>query len=537
MGRIHVGQYGKAAIIIAALTAAAVIWWQTTRPVLIDVELLIRNGTVYDGTLAEPVTGLVIGINEGRIAAIEPAATTRLVGKQLIDATGLVVAPGFIDPHTHSLRDLRHEKRRANLNYLYQGVTTVVNGNDGAGATDIAEQLQQLTAAGIGTNVALFVGHGTVREQVLGRANRAATEAEMTAMKALVAQAMSDGALGLSSGLHYVPGSYASTEELVQLAAVAAAYNGIYESHIRDESSYSIGVVNAIDEAISIGRKAGLPVHIAHIKALGVDVWGKSDEIIQRIAAARQAGLTVTADQYPWRASGTGLRSAVVSQAMRANGPAAFYKRLQNPQLLPAIKAEVTENIRRRGGPDTLMIINSYDNSLLTRTLAEIARDWKLSPTEAAIRIMAKGYSRVASFNMHPDDIENFMVQPWVLSSSDGNDGHPRKYASYPKKYHDYVVNKPLLSLSEFIHRSSGLVADTLQLPGRGYLKPGYQADLVLFNPETFRPVATFQQWNRLAEGVAYVLVNGEAAIAAGEFTGKLNGLGLRRGDVATAAH
>ncbi|UTW44582.1 amidohydrolase family protein [bacterium SCSIO 12696] len=506
---------------------------ESQTPTLLEVDTLIVNGLVYSGDIADPQT-LAVGITDDTIVFVGDTTSQAVIAQQTIDADGMMVLPGFIDPHTHSAGDLKSTDRNANLNYLTQGVTTVFNGNDGGGSADIAAQFGLMEKQGIGTNVALFVGHGDIREQVMGRDNRDPTPEEMESMKALVDSAMDEGALGLSTGLFYVPDTYSTTAEVVELAKVAAAKGGIYESHIRDESNYNIGVKAAIAELLQIGREAKIPVHIAHIKALGVDVWGQSADIIKMVEEAQQNGQAVTADQYPWRASGTGLHKATVPSWALAGSEAEIQARFKNPELMPEIRAAMTENIRRRGGPDSLLIVTALDEALLGKTIADLSKQWSLDPVDTVLKVLALGVNnggaRVASFNMSPDDIANFMVQPWVMTSSDGTNGHPRKYASFPTKYRHYVLEKSLMDVPTFVHRSSAQVAETFGIKNRGYIKPGYFADISIIDSEQFKPAATFREWNQLTPGVIHQWVNGVQVINNGEYTGALPGRGLRKG-------
>ncbi len=493
-----------------------------------QLDTLIINGLVYDGS-GEIPRKTSIGIKDGRISFVGDHNSVSINALRTIDASGQIVTPGFIDPHTHSLAELQGEQTRANLNYLTQGVTTVFVGNDGGGSHEIASLADALESGGIGTNVAFLVGHGTVRKTVMGRENRAPNPAELDEMRSLVDQAMDEGALGLSSGLYYTPGNFAATEELVELAQVAAKYGGLYESHIRDESSYNIGFLAALDEAIQIGRTAGLPVHIAHIKALGVDVWGESAVAIQKIQAARSEGVAVTADQYPWRASGTHMRNALMPRWALADSFEQYQQRLRDSSLLPKITLAVENNIRRRGGAASLLMVDCPNEEFEGKYLAEIASTLGVNPVNAALQILRLGKTRVVSFNMQPSDMANFMTQDWVMTSSDGNDGHPRKYASFPKKYREYVVNQNLLTPQSFVHKSSGLVADTFGLAHRGYLRPGYFADIAILNPQTYGPNADYFHWNKLSTGVEYLFVNGVLSLAPGNEPKALAGRALRK--------
>ena len=494
----------------------------------LQADTLIENGSVFVGDNSA-AQNLVIAIKDDRILYVGPQADN-IQAEKIVDATGMIVAPGFIDPHTHSIEDLEssdHSKRQ-NLNYQFQGVTTVINGNDGFGDPDIAGTSERLTDAGIGTNTAFFIGHGALRQSVMGGDDRAPTPVELTGMKDQIQAAMENGGLGLSTGLFYAPGSFSDTDEVVELAKVAAQYGGVYDSHIRDESTYSVGLLTAIDEIIEIAEQADIPVHIAHIKALGVDVWGASDDIIAAVELARAKGLRVTADQYPWRASGTRISNALIPRWVKAGSEADYMARLNNPELSEQIRSETAENLRKRGGPEAVLI-TSGEPGWINKTLLQVSQDFGQDPIDMAIEIANKGDARIASFNMNPKDVENFMVQDWVMTSSDGSTGHPRKFASYPKKYRDYVIDKPLLSIESFLYRSSGQVAETFNLCERGFLKNGFFADLVIFDPEEYSPLADFQNAERLSTGVQYLFVNGTMTIDNGEALPALPGKVVRK--------
>lgn len=494
----------------------------------INADYIIENGTVY---LGDNTQGKIVDIAvQGENIVFIGNASRRVKAKAVLDATGLIVAPGFIDPHTHSLIDLQSDDAttRENVNYRTQGVTTVFNGNDGYGSANIAELSQDLMQKGIGTNTAFFVGHGAVRSQVMGDDNRAPTQAELDSMKALINDAMDAGALGLSTGLFYAPGSFSNTDEVVELAKVAAAKGGVYDSHIRDESTYNIGVEAAIEEVLEIGRRADIPVHIAHIKALGVDVWGKSVPIIASIEKAQAEGVKVTADQYPWPASGTRISNALIPRSLKAGGPEKYMARLNDPALQEQLKLDVAENLRRRGGAGAVLITDK-SSKWRGKTLEEVASLNEISPVDVAIKIARDGDAKIASFNMNEDDIKNFMRQNWVMTSSDGDQGHPRKYASFPRKYNVYMRGKNIMPIETFLYKSSGLVADTFNICERGYLKLGYKADIVVFNPDTFKAKADFQSPELLSEGVEYLFVNGALAVENGVSKNILAGRPLKR--------
>lgn len=494
-----------------------------------SVDVLITGGVVYSGAEGDDGALLDVGITGDRIAFVGDAQSETVSAKTTVNAEGLIIAPGFIDPHTHSMDDLLSETHNVNANYLRQGVTTVVVGVDGGGPVNIAETLENFAQNGIGTNAALFVGHNTLRKLAIGEADRAPTSQELDSMRSLVSDAMAEGALGLSTGLYYAPGSFAKTEEIIELAKVAAEQGGVYDSHIRDESSYSIGLLTAISEALEIGKRSGAPVHIAHIKALGVDVWGKSKAVIDLVEAARREGQQVTADQYPWAASGTSVSNALIPNWAKAGGLEDLHMRLQDAALQSRLHSEIKENLRKRGGAGALLITEGNE-AWVGKTLSDISSAMNMSPVESAITIVLQGDARVASFNMQESDIEAFMREPWVITSSDGSKGHPRKYGSFPRKFRHYVVDKDVISVGEFIRRSTGLAADILNLCDRGYIREGFAADITIFDPKTFRENADFLNPERSSSGVFHLFVNGVSVIENGKLNYSTAGKPLRRG-------
>jgi len=492
-----------------------------------QVDLILQGGLVVDGS-GEAGRVTDVGITGDRIVFVGPKGAR--TAKREIDATGMVVAPGFIDPHTHTAGDLSAPARSRNDAYLMQGVTTVATGNDGASPLDIGATYAKWTQQGIGTNAVLFIGQGSVRHEAMGGDFDAKpTDVQMARMKQLVEKAMQDGAIGISTGLYYSPGSFSTTEEVIELTKVAAAYGGIYDTHMRDESSYNIGLLGAVKETIQIGREAHIPVMISHIKALGADVWGQSADVIALIDAAQKDGVKVTASQYPYDASGTSVVAALVPRWAEAGGRGALQRNLTDPALHAKLVSEMEDNMRRRGGPESLLMTASRDKSILGKNLAEVAKERHESPIDAAIQISLNGDSDVASFNMKESDIVAFMKQPWVMTCSDGSDGHPRKYGTFPRKYHEYVTEKHVLTLEQMVRSSTSLTAETLQLKDRGLLKAGYFADVVVFDPKTFRDLSTYEQPKNLATGVKYLAVNGTLAIDGGQLMDVKAGRALKR--------
>ena len=493
-----------------------------------NVDILIRGGTIVDGKGAPQRAGDV-GIRGDRIVFVGNAAASKVTAARTIDAAGMIVAPGFIDPHTHTAGDLSKPQTKGNLAYLMQGVTTVVTNNDGGGPVDIGAQLAGWKKNGIGTNAAVYIGEGSVRAAVMGMSDKAPTPAQMDSMKALVARGMDDGAIGMSTGLYYAPGSYAKTDEIIELAKVAGAKGGMYDSHIRDESSYTIGLIGAINEAIRIAREAHIPVHISHIKALGVDVWGQSDTVIALIKAARAEGLNVAASQYPYTASGTSVGASLLPRWAEAGGRDSLRARVADPATRARLVADMEENMRRRGGASTLLISATKDTSILGKRLDVIARQRGLSPVEAGLQIILAGDASVASFNMKDSDIENFMRQDFISTDSDGSEGHPRKYGTFPKILREYVYTKHVLTLPQAIHRSSALAAAQLGFVDRGTLAPGQFADVIVFDPKTVADRSTYEQPTLLATGMKFVLVNGVVTIDGGVYKGATAGRVLHR--------
>jgi N-acyl-D-amino-acid deacylase len=493
-------------------------------------DLLIRNGRVIDGT-GGAARNADVAITGDRITFVGDAGRANITARRTIDARGLIVAPGFIDPHTHALEDLSSNdpKRRANLDYLMQGVTTVITGNDGGGPYDVARTLEKWRTDGIGSNGALLVGYGSVRQAVMHMSDVRAAGAQLDAMRALVDKGMHEGALGMSTGLYYAPQSFSTTEEVIEMAKVAAKYGGIYDSHLRDESSYTIGLLAAIREALRIGKEAGMPVNISHIKALGVDVWGRSDSAIAIVEAARAAGAKVTADQYPYTASGSSVGASLLPRWAEVGGSDSLRARIADPETRARLVTDMTENLRRRGGADALLMTSTRDTSILGRRLSEIATKRGVSPVEAAIQIILNGGSSVASFNMNETDIEAFMRKPWVMTGSDGSSGHPRKYGTFAKKWAEYVRGKKILTPEAFVHQSSALTAQTFGIKDRGVLAPGKFADVVVFDDATFKDRATYEKPTELATGMKYVVVNGKVAVDGGAYANITPGVGLTR--------
>jgi N-acyl-D-amino-acid deacylase len=472
-----------------------------------------------------------VGVRNGRIEMVDDTLVRRAT--LVIDAKGQVVAPGFIDVHSHGLETLGRADTRDARALLAQGVTTIVGNPDGGGPVDLAKQTADLEAnGGIGVNVALLIGHGSVRSAVMNSANRAPTADELEKMRALVRKAVSDGAVGLSSGLFYTPGRFAKTEEVIELAKVAG---GVYSSHIRDEGNYAEGVVASVDEVIRIAEEAKVTGVVSHMKALGPDSWGKSKDLIAHIEAARKRGVDVWADQYPYEASSTSLAAAVLPGT---GGPDAIRAQLADPALKAKLFADATENIRRRGGAHSIQIASGrgVEPAMNGKRLDDIAKARGLSAEQMAINIVLEGGASIVSFNMHEDDIRAIMRQSWTMTSSDGalsqpgpSMPHPRNNGAFARKLGVYVRERKVVPLDMAILTMTSLPARLFGLTDRGGLRSGALADIVIFDPDTIIDRATYENPHQLATGVSWVIVNGVVAWKNGEPTGARAGKILKR--------
>lgn len=510
-------------LIVALLAGAA-----TAAPPVNSV--LFTHARLLDGS-GNPWRWADVAIAGERITFVGDAARAGIHAQRTIDLKGLYLAPGFIDLHTHTADGFDRADERANLNYLMQGVTTVVTGNDGQSPWPIGGTLARWQKNGVGSNVALFVGFGTVRERVLGRANRQPTPAELREEENLVAQGMREGAIGFSTGLFYVPQSFSKTDEVIDLAKVAARHGGIYDTHLRDESSYTVGLKAAVEEAIEIGRQARLPIMISHIKALGADVWGEAPAIVAMIDQARAEGIQVVANQYPYLASLTSFEDAVVPNWAEAGGQQQFLARLKDPQLHQRLLKEIPGLIAKRGGPDTLVLVHyDADPKLEGESLTQLAAGWHLTPAQAVLRICAAGPTEVVSHNMTESDVDTFMKQDWVATASDGESAlpdtftHPRSFGNEAEKIHTYVVEKHLITLPFAIRAATSLPAAIAGFSHRGRVVAGDYADLVVFDLAHVASPATYAHPGQYAKGFVDVLVNGQFAVENGEPTHRLAG-------------
>ncbi len=489
-------------------------------------DLIIRGGRIVDGTGNAWFRG-DIAINGETIAAIGKLDNT--TAKRVIVAQDLIVAPGFIDIHSHS-RDAILSVPNAE-NAIREGVTTVIDGNDGSSPLPFKPFFDKLTQARIAINFGLFVGQGTIRGQVLGNVDRKATPEEIEKMKALVRQAMEDGSFGLSTGLFYVPGNYTPTEEVIELAKVAGQMGGMHISHMRNEAA---DILKSIAETIAIGEHGGLPTQVSHHKIIGKGNWGKSADTLKMIAEARARGVDVSIDQYPYTASSTGI-NALLPQWAQEGTRADVLKRLNDPATRARIKAAIVESIKfDRGGGDAKNVVIAacgWDHSLEGKSLADITRERGRSASfedaaETAMEIVAKGSASAIFHAINEDDIARIMQNPLTMVASDGGvvvfksgAPHPRNYGTFARVLGIYVREKHVLGLEEAIRKMTALPATRLKLYDRGILRPGLKADIVVFDAATVRDRATFAEPHQYADGFSYVIVNGGVVLDNGKMT------------------
>lgn len=497
----------------------------------VEADVVLQGATLHDGSGKPGVVG-DIAIKGDRIVAM---GKFKVAGKpRVLNCEGLVISPGFIDLHTHSDFPLQKKPTNANYNYQTQGVTTVVTGNCGAGPVDVSKYFKTLEEVGIGTNVIHQMPHNDVRRQVMGNVNREPTAKELKAMEDLIDQGMKDGAWGLATGLIYNPGTYAKTDELIALAKIAAKHNGFYASHIRNESGE---VLAAIEEIIEIARRAGLRVHISHIKVSGRSAWGKAPDVIAVLQKARADGVQVTADQYPYTASSTSLSATVIPAKYREGSEKDMIKRLDDPEIGPKMQKAMEQSIKGALNGQSIRIARYAPNSKWQgKDLAAIATMEKKTPLDIAVEITRNGGAQIVSFSMKEEEMRLFMKEPYVATASDGGarvpsmseTPHPRSYGTFSRKVGRFAIEDQLITLEQAIRSSSGLPADILKLPERGYLKVGYYADIVVFDPKSFRDKATFDEPHQYSTGVRFLFVNGKLAIDEGKQTKDLPGRALR---------
>ncbi|MFQ5507575.1 MAG: amidohydrolase family protein, partial [Planctomycetota bacterium] len=504
-----------------------------------DFDVLIRGGTVYDGS-GGPGRRADVAITGDRVVRVGTLAERR--AERVIDARGKLVCPGFIDLHSHSDSRILKKRLRANLSYLTQGCTTIVTGNCGSGKVDVAAYFAKLDEQGAGTNVAHLIPHGAVRELAMGGSfNRPPSKQELAKMKELVGAGMKAGAFGMSTGLIYTPGSFATIDEIVELAKVVHEHGGIYASHIRSEAD---ALLEAVGEAIEIGRRSGARVHISHFKASLPANWGRVKDSCALVEKAREEGLHVTCDQYPYSASSTSIAALVIPTWAREGRNEDLLRRFDDPETGPKVRGEIAKAFERRGGAGKILIARfKKDESANGKTVLAFARQAGVDPVEAVVRIQRGGGASAVAFSMSDADVEYVMRKPYVATASDGSSRlpdeerpHPRSYGTFPRKIGRYAIERGHIEVSVAVRSATGLPADILGLRDRGYLRAGYRADLVVLDPGEFRDRATYEEPHRFSTGVEWLFVNGEAVIAGGRRTEALPGRSLRHASEADSA-
>lgn len=503
---------------------------------VLEVQQLIAGGLVYDGTGNAPMIA-DIGVNGDKIVFIGDAESAGVRADAVIDAAGLWVAPGFIDAHSHAVLD--EDYGRDAIPYLHQGITTVVLGVDGDGSSNVRQRHDGWRANGIGVNALHFVGHGYIREAVLGREDREPTAAELETMRGHVKKAMNEGAIGLSTGLFYVPGTYASTEEVIELAKVAAGYHGaIYDTHDRDLGAVyqGVGYEASVAEGIRIAEEADLRGIFSHFNLQGAHNYGRAEVGVRMIREARQRGVDIWAAQHPYTATQSNLRAYTIPDWASAGGDEEMIARFDDPRQAAEIAAATNAMLAIRGGADKIMLADPRPD-LNGRALAEVAAERESDAAETVQWILRETNAVVMNHELYDhDNTRRLAMEPWMMTCTDGRTPrpdqpitHPRTFGAFPKKMRHFVFEEKLLS-PEFVIRSfSGLAADFYGLPDRGYLRTGHIADIVVLDPDRYRDKATFEEPQRLSEGVVHAFVNGRFAISNGKATQVLAGRPLLR--------
>jgi N-acyl-D-amino-acid deacylase len=502
-----------------------------------DLDLLIRGARVVDGT-GSPWYRADVGVLEGRIAAVG-----RLDGRsaiRVVEANDLILAPGFIDVHTHVEDEV--EQRPDAANYLRGGVTTIVTGNCGISETDIAAFFERLEGLEIGPNVASLIGHNSVRRRVMGTENRPADAREIAGMQGLVDAAMRDGAVGLSTGLIYLPGTYAGSDEVVALAEVAARHGGVYATHMRSEN---LKVMEAIEEAIQVGRQARIPVEISHFKIASPRMWGRAGDIIALVEKARADGVDVAVDQYPYEWSSTSLGTTLPSWA-RAGGQRRLVERLRDPATRARIAREMAERLEAQGYLDysyAVVASCTSDPSIEGKSIPEITalkgrREGVAHQVETILDLVEDGGAKMLFHKMSAADVEQILRYPNTAVASDGHIHepgvgvpHPRSYGTHARVLAEYVRRRELLTVEDAVRRMTSLPARTFGFQDRGLIRPGCAADLVLFDPGRVADTATLTSPHSYSVGFALVVVNGGVVVEDDALTGERPGRVLRHLD------
>jgi N-acyl-D-amino-acid deacylase len=500
------------------------------------LDLLLLGGHVLDGA-GNPSVERDVGVSGARISFVGRAGPEGVEARDTLDVTGLVVTPGFWDMHSHG--NLGTDHGRLAEAKLTQGITTIVIGVDGGGQNNLDELYAEYERDGIAVNVARYVGHNAARRSAMGDAARDPTPEEMEAMKAYVEEGMRQGAVGLSTGLFYVPGTYASTEEVIELNRVNARFGGVYDTHDRDlgASYQSVGYDASVMEAIEIGETAGTPVVFSHFNPQGVHNYGRAPEGARMIEEARARGVDVMAAQHPYTATHSSLAAYAIPRWASDGGWDELRRRFDDPETRARLDVETMEMLEIRGGAEKILFTATRDG-LNGRTLAEVARGWDVPVPEAVRRILYDGNAGVMNLDLYEEWNTRYLAQQeWMMTCTDGGmptgDGivHPRSYGAFAKKLREMVLDDDVISLPFAIRGMTSLASTFLGFESRGLIKEGFHADIAVFDLENLRDHATYEDPHRYSEGTVHVLVNGQLALKDGEATGVLSGRPLRRGD------
>jgi N-acyl-D-amino-acid deacylase len=496
----------------------------------VNADIIIKNGRILDGT-GNSWYRADVAIRDGKILKI--GKLNGYSAPKVIDAEGKIVSPGFIDVHTH-IEDDEFKNPTAN-NFIHDGVTTVITGNCGASNVDIGKYLVRIDSLRPSVNVATLVGHNDIRRAVMGRANRKPTDLEMQRMEELVDKAMSDGALGLSTGLIYIPGTYSETPEIVKLAAVAAKHNGLYVSHMRSEGD---SVVPAIEEALRVGREAGLPVQISHFKLSGQHNWGRSIQTLSMVEKAREEGIEVTIDQYPYSASSTSL-STLLPEEVLADGNDSIRARLLRPEVRAMVSAAMIKSLKKRKLKHfsyAVVANHRADTSYNGKSIEQVnlmkgRKHNAKQEAETIMDMMMVGGASMVFHGMGDEDIKRIMKYPFNMFASDASirvfgEGvpHPRGYGTNARVLSKYVRDEKVITLEEAIRRMSSLPAQKFGLKNRGILKEGFAADVLVFDEKNVQDLSTFEKPHQYSKGFDYVIVNGEVVVSKGDHLGTRSG-------------
>lgn len=501
----------------------------------VKYDVIIRNGKVLDGS-GNSWFYADVAVKDRKIALIQKNIISEAT--KIIDAKGLIVAPGFIDVHTHIEDD--EIKNPTADNFIYDGVTTVITGNCGLSKVDMGQYLNFIDSLKTSVNVAVLIGHNDVRRQVMGRAMRDPNEDEMKKMESIVEDAMKNGAVGFSTGLIYIPGTYSKTNEVVRLAAVASKYNGVYASHMRNEGD---SIVNAINEALYIGRVNNMPVEISHFKCSGQNNWGRSKETVAMIEKARKEGLDVTIDQYPYTASSTSL-STLLPDDVLADGQDSIVARLNRESVKKYVIDYMLKNLKKRKLKHfSYPVVASYkfDSTLNGKSIEQVnlikgKKHTAKAEAETVIEMMINGGAGMVFHGMSEKDVQYIMKYPFNMFASDASIRvfgkgmpHPRGYGTNARLLGKYVREEKVLPLEEAIRRMTSLPAQKFQLKDRGLLKEGMAADIIVFDEASVTDKSTFEQPHQYSTGFKYVLVNGVVTVDNSIHTGARSGVALRR--------